>query len=178
MSTQRTKAALDALFADNATGAITPSRLRDFVESALPSTGGIHLDTPGSLTAIAAPSTFVKVAGTTSLHGGYRVSMPANNRLQYDGTETVNALALYTIAFTAETDDQKIAFGIAVNGVVVASSVSHTTIAVGADVQAITVIGHPTLAPGDYVELWVANETSAGDVTVERFHGQLLGFLT
>lgn len=178
MSTQRTKAELDVLFADNTTRQITPERLRDFVESCVPSYGALHFDDPGTPTAIATVSTWTKAANVSTLHAApNRFSQPVNNRLQYDGTTTVMAAVLGTLSFTAAGNNKVLAFAIAINGVIDNASKVRTKITTGTDVQAVTVTAHAVLAPGDYVELFVMNETDDTDLTVEHAHITALAFL-
>jgi hypothetical protein len=177
-STQRSKDTLDTLFADNTSGLITPARLRDFVESAKPSMGGLHFDGPGDPTSIATAETFVKASNETTLQGAYRFSAPADNRLQYDGPEDVAAIVIATLAFTCADDDQVLAFALAINGTVVDASIIRTKIATGADIQAVTIMAHPTLESGDYIEVWVANDTSDADITIDHGHMHVAGYLT
>lgn len=175
MSTQRTKAALDALFPDNTTRAITPSRLRDFLESCVPSYGALHFVDPGTLTVIAAPSLWTKASNASTLHNGaHRFSQPQSNRLQYDGATTVMAFAIATASFTAAANNQVLAFSLGVNGTVIEESDSRSKIASGSDVQAATVIAHAILSPGDYLELFIRNDTSDADITID--HGHIIAF--
>lgn len=179
MSTQRTKAELDVLFADNTTRQITPERLRDFVESCVPSYGALHFDDPGTLTPIAAPATWTKATNTSALHAtANRFSQSANNRLRYDGTTNVVSFLIATLSFTAAGNNKILAFALAINGVVEEASKVRTKITTGTDVQAATVTMHPVLAPGDYVELYVMNETDDTDLTVEHAHITALAFMT
>lgn len=178
MSTQQSKAALDVLFADNITRQITPSKLRDFLESCLPSKIGLHFEDPGAVTPIAAQSTFVKAANVSTLHDANRFTMPANNRMLYGGIVPVACMVTAALSFKSELNNQILAFAFAINGVVSVPSIIRTKVAAAGDVQAITVITHPTLNPGDYVELWVANDSSAGDITIDHGHLHLIGFLT
>jgi hypothetical protein len=178
MGTQRTKAALDALFPTNGNKEISADRLRDFLESCLPSTAGLHFDDPGTPTAIAVAGTPVKATNVSTAHDLYRFTHPVDNRLLYGGTVAVKAQVTATLSFTCAANNQVLAFYIAVNDVVIASSKIRSKIATGADVQAVTITAHPTLNPGDYIEVWVANETSDADLTVEHGHVHAVAFLT
>ncbi len=171
MGTQRTKAELDTFFADNVTGLITPSRLRDFVESLACSDGSFYVTTPVA-TAISVAGDFVKAAGTTTFIDGHRTTMPVNNRLLYGGVALVRAHIMANISFICASDDQVI---LAKNGVEVAHSRMDHLIATGADVQHMTIGADMDLESGDYVELWVTNNTSLGSVTVQRGYVRLSG---
>lgn len=169
--TQRTKADLDTLFADNTTKQITPSRLRDFLESCVPSAGGIHFHDPGTVTVISAPATFVKAANTSELHPPTnRFSMPADNRLRYDGVVPVLARMIATLSFFTAANNQICHFALYINGVQVVPSRVRTKVASGGDIQAVTIMACETLNPGDFVEVWLANDTSASNITVDHGH--------
>lgn len=177
MATQRSKAELLAFFVENVSGSITPSMLRDLVESCVPATAAMHLDDPGTPTVIATPSTFVKAANSTSLHGAYRFSH-STNRLTYVGPSTVSALLIATLSFTSAVDNQVLNFAFAINGVPsVTSSVRAKTLT-GTNIQAVTLTDHATLAPNDYAEIWVSNDTSASNLTIVHGHVSAMTFLT
>lgn len=178
MSTQRTKAELDALFPTNMTRNITAAKIRDFIESCKPSYGHLHFHDPGSATVIAAPSTYVKAGNVSHLHSANRFSMPANNRLLYDGDAVIVCNILSAFSFLCAVNNQILAFAIAINGVVNAGSVIRAKIGTGTDIQAATVAAQVILNPGDYAELWVANDTSAGNVTIDHGIVQVTGFLS
>lgn len=139
--------------------------------------GGLHFVDPGALTPIGAISTFTKAANTSTIHSATRFSMPADNRLRYDGTKVARCVVIATLSFTSVASNQQLAFALAVNGVISDASIMRTKITTGTDIQAITVMTHPTMNPGDYVELWVANDTSDGDITVEHGHIHAMAFV-
>lgn len=175
MSTQRSKATLDALFPDNTARLITPAMLRDFVESCVPSHGALHFDDPGTLTPIAASLTWTKAANASSLHNGsYRFSQAANNRLQYDGVTNVFSLIVATVSLTAAVNNKYLAVTLGINGTPIEASKMPTKIGTGGDVQAVTAVAHPTLTPSDYIELFVMNETDDTDLTVT--HAEIIAF--
>lgn len=178
--TQRSKADLDLLFADNATRDISPARLRDFLESCVPSLGTLHFADPGTPTIIGASSTFIKAENVSVLYATpNRFSMPANNRLQYDGpADGVSCLVLSTLAVQSANNNQVLAFAIAKNGVVEVPSIIRTKISTGTDVQSVALFAYVTLDAGDYVEVWAANDTSASDITINHGHLRALAFLT
>lgn len=177
MGNLQTQAELDALFADNDTGDISPARLRDFVESCVPSAGAVHF-TDSAATPIATVDTWTKAANASELLGDKRFDMPASNRLRYTGTKTARARVIATLSFSCAANNQVLAFAIFINGVIHDPSVIRTKLATGADVQAVTIMAYAELELDDYVEVFVFNDTSDADITVEHGHMHALAFLT
>lgn len=178
MSTQRTKATLEALFPDNTTRQISPDRLRDFLESCVPSYGALLFDEPAIATPIAAASTWTKAANTTTLQSGaYRFSQAADNRLTYDGVTSVIAHANATLAVIAAASGKTFSFALAINGLVEEASRSTVTIATAGETQHVAVSVHIALAPGDYLELYVRNETDDTDLTITNANFTAFAFM-
>lgn len=178
MATQRTSAELLAFFVNNVSGNITPSMVRDLIESCIPSMGGMHFDDPGTTTTITDVDEFVKAENASTIHSAYRFSQPQNNRLQYDGDVACRSAITATLSFTCAANNQVLAFAIAVNGVISDASIIRTKVTTGTDVKAVTITAHPTLEPGDYVEVWVANDTSVANITLEHGHVHAQAFIT
>lgn len=171
MNTQRTATTLQALFPNNTTRQITPDRVRDLIESNIPSYGAMHFDDPGTLTAIATVSTWTKAANTSTLHNGAnRFSQEANNRLRYDGAVGVVAFMTATIAVKSAANNKQFSFALGVNGTIEEASRSTTKVATGGDIQHVTVTLHALLSPNDYIELFVMNETDDTDLTIVHAH--------
>lgn len=178
MSTQRTKATLEALFPDNVTRQISPDRLRDFAESCTPSYGTILLDDPGVATPIAAASTWTKAANTTTLQAGaYRFSQAADNRLAYDGVTSVIAHASAMLAVVAAASGKTFSFALAINGAIEEASRCTVTITTAGETQLIAISIHAVLAPADYLELYVRNETDDTDLTITHGHFTAFAFM-
>ena len=177
MGTQRTKAELDTLLADNTTRAITPSVIRDFLESVACTSGSLYVTTP-TATTIITPGTFVKAAGTTTIvSGAHRVDMPSNNRLRYTGVPTVHIHLVANLSVSCASDNQLLSFDIYKNGVNVDHSQMEHKIGTGADVQIMAIHADMDMATNDYVELWTTNQTSTGAVTVSRGYLYFMGML-
>jgi hypothetical protein len=171
MGTQLTKAQVDASLPDNSTGAIVPSNLRDLVESLTSSFGSMHFTDPGTPTTITTPATYVKAANTTVAQGLRKFTMPANNQLQYTGTTAVHGMVHATMSVSSAASNQLLDFAIYKNGIQVPESIMKTKVANAGDLQAVCVSVMLDINPGDYFELWVADETSAANLTVQ--HGYL-----
>jgi len=174
--TQRSKTELDTLFANNSVGAITPAMLRDFVDSARPSTACLHFST-SIATTIVTPTAFVKAANLSTADALVRFTA-SDNRLTYAGDATVSVQMHAALSSICAANNQVLAFAFAVNGVVFEESICRTKIATGADVQAVALFGHAALTPGDYVEIWATNDTSTGAITIQHGIVMLEGYLT
>lgn len=177
MGNQLTKAELDTLFADNTIRSISPAKLRDLVESACVPHGALHYTDGGGATTISTPSTYTKIANTASLDMGSAFSMSAVGRLRYDGTKTVHALLTAALSITCAANNQTLGFAMYKNGSIITPSIMRTKISTGADVQSLSMHVATDLAPGDYIEIYVANETSASNVTVNHGYISALGIL-
>lgn len=176
MGTQHTQAELDALFADNTTRSISPARLRDLVESCVPSSGTLVFAT--APTAIAAAGDFVKASNVTTLQAERRFTMPAVNRLRYDGAAQVVAHIAAALGVTAAADAQVVAVGIALNGVVVADTVQRLLLGAAGELSHVSLVTDLDLEDTDYFEVFVANDTSDEDITIDHGSVRALAFLT
>jgi hypothetical protein len=173
--TQRTIAALQTLFADQAAQGISPQDLRDFLVSAEPDRGELWFSTPAATTT-SDTGTYYKAAGTTTLQtspAAVNFDMPANNRLRYTGTPTRQFLVQANASQTTASGSVVIHYRLAVDGTTVASSeIQRKQGTTPSDVGAFSIGTIVTLANGSYVELWLRNATSTTTVTVEA--GNLL----
>lgn len=176
MGTLRTQAELDALFADNDTRSISPARLRDFVESCVPSVGTLSYAT--AATAIAAAGAFVKAGNVTVLALDKRFSMPAVNRLRYDGVADAIAHVTASLGVSAAAGAQLVAVGVAKNGVVIDDSVQRLVLGGAGELSHVSLTVDVDLATNDYLEVFVANETSDEDITIDHGAVRAIAFLT
>ncbi len=172
--TKRTSADLLAnLFQDGqAASSINAQDLRDLIVSMVPSTGKFTLGTPVATT-IAVAGTYVKAAGSTSLDSGsvdFDDDSGTNNRLKYTGAPARHVVISVSMAITTASNNQVIGFKLAKNGTVIDSSISRRKIGTGTDVGNIMLLAHADLVTGDYLEVFVTNETSASAITVENMH--------
>ncbi len=181
--TQRSKAELDALFASNTTGDITPARLRDLVDSACPSMGGVYFSVPGQVTTIATDNEWTKITADTLGGVENRFTHLGNNRLQYDGLVPVAGFAQAIVTARASVQNIVFALAIAKNGIPIVNSVGKIKIQEVSDIQLLsevhggTVLTHLTIDPGDYFELYVMNELSDDDFIVDGGHFQINAFM-
>lgn len=175
--TERTIAQLNTDFADNTTGDITPADMRNLIESLVPAFGSMYISSAAA-TSISAQNTFTKVAGTTTLEAVARdMSMPANNRLRYDGAITRQFLIKAAFSMTAAASNEVYAFRLAKNGTTIAASEIQRFVGTGSDVGAAAVQASVELSTNDYVELFVENQTSSANPTIEVLHMFALGIV-
>ena len=116
--------------------------------------------------------TFFKAAGTTTLSGSpYLLSMPANNRLQYDGDKTRHFHIAASISMSCTGAGQDVQVAIAKNGVVDTGSIVTRKTSNANDIGSTAVHADFEMSQGDYLELWVANTTNnANAITIENLY--------
>jgi len=176
--TQRSMSALFTLLADNTTRAISATDLRDAVESLRQREGESYISSAAA-TVVASTGVYVKAAGTSTLVAGayeFDDDSGTDNRLMYTGAETVHCDVGAVISMTSVASNQVICFKIAKNGVVIDSSEVQRKVGTGSDVGALVCRASTDLDTGDYVELWVTNNTTSGNVTVELCNLHVTGF--
>jgi len=173
--TQRTIAELKALLADNCAGEISPQDLRDLVETFDTSAGMYYITTPAvtDLGSPLSPGDYTKVLGTTTAIALKRFTH-SNNRLTYTGAATVNVLVQVVTSVRCQFGGREIGMKVAKNGVVVDHSeilrdTGNNTLG------AVSTMAMVTLANGDYIEVFTANNDDDKDVTYEKMVVRAVG---
>jgi hypothetical protein len=118
-------------------------------------------------TVISVQSTATKALGTTTALNLQDFDMSANNRLKYVAQATSHFVVTVALSMTAAGNNQLTTLSVAKNGTNIASSEVQRFIGTGADLGAAAVATIVELAQDDYLELFVANETGTGNLTVE-----------
>lgn len=129
--------------------------------------GQAFMQANATATVIAAPSTFVKALGTTTAGTLSRYLMPVSNRLTCDAAIRRTLLVVCQISFTS-SNNQNVEFGFfdsTLGTIITASRIIQNTGGAGIP-QAIAIFAEISHIQGDYIELHVANNTSATNVTV------------
>lgn len=184
--TQRSKSALATLFADNATGEISPQDLRDFLETMHPPYGSCYISSSAE-TSITDTTSFVKAAGTTtdvSLHRfDGKTALSVDNRLKYTGSPDVHVhgVVSFSMSIASGTNkvlelaayhyDDSLASGDKLTHSIVSRNASNTAIGTGAlhfDV---------TLSTNDFIELHVRNTTDTTNVTINNGYIFIMGMM-
>ncbi|TSJ44945.1 hypothetical protein [Fluviicola chungangensis] len=131
--------------------------------------GNIYITTPVATT-FSASNTPVKVLGTTTSAGLFRVTNPANNRLTYNGSKTRAFFVSGALSITQPNSNRFFSFYIAKNGVIIPESRQDIKVVNSTDQVSLPLSCRVTLAPGDYIEVWVANQTATTDITVQTLN--------
>ena len=165
---KRTKADLDAIFADNTTGEISPEDIRDFIDSAA-LLGAGYFWAESATTTINTQGVYEVATGTVTgvLASGFTVSTP--NKALYTGSVDVDVLAIAFLSISCGNNDVVgIQFG--KNGTVIPSSQIVRTMGAGNDIGAVSCSGLAELSPNDFIQLFIGNESDITDVTIEKGH--------
>jgi hypothetical protein len=131
--------------------------------------GNMYISTP-VMTTFAAINTPVKVLGTTTSSGLYRMTHPVSNRMQYSGTKTRSFMIIGSLSITQSNNNRYFSFYLAKNGVIIPESRQDIKVVSSTDQVSLTISSRISLAPGDYIEVWVANQTATSDVTVQTMN--------
>lgn len=167
---QRTIVDLLSVLPDNTRRLIRPVHWRDIVETFRVNHGQLHL-TATAATAIMSAGVYYKCAGTTALsavpapHG---FSMPASNRLQYDGATPRFAEVWAHFSVDTAVLNQLLRFQFAQNGTLDTETQQQRWFEPAADIGPLAMKAHMLLEPGDYVELWGSNQTGVNNFTLEN----------
>lgn len=124
----------------------------------------MHL-TSSTQTSFNSTGVAVKVAGTTATTVNERFTS-SNNRLTYTGIRPIllSVDASYTV--DAVGNNKQFSTYIAKNGTISSASRSIIRVATGTDNRSGTCLDLLNLNTGDYIELWIANDTDTTGATV------------
>lgn len=165
---RRTVSAIQALFANNTSGAISEQDARDFIVSTAPAYGALYITTAAATT-LADASTPTKASGTTASVGASSdVTVATSNRITYTGAPTVYVLVFMSATMTCASSTQEIEMSIAKNGTQLEHSIIQRKIGTGSDKGAAGTFALVSLAQNDYIEAFVANNTSTGAITLTK----------
>ena len=125
-------------------------------------------------TVISVAGTPVKALGTTT-----EVTDPpvielthANNRLTYTGTETRAFIVSAHLTMSVASGNVIVELSLAKGGVAAEKTIVHRKVGTAGDEGAAGIHGLFTLATNEYMEVFIANDTSTGNATIE--HGNLV----
>ncbi|MNU72489.1 hypothetical protein D3C71_619550 [compost metagenome] len=131
--------------------------------------GNMYITVPVATT-FALANTPVKVLGTTASANLYRMTHPTNNRLTYTGSKTRSFLISSSLSITQPSSNRYFSFYIAKNGVIIPESRQDVKVVNSTDQVSLTISAWATLAPGDYVEVWVENQSATTNMTVQTLN--------
>lgn len=121
-------------------------------------------------TTIATVGVPVKITSATTTSNLFRFTAPVSNRMVYAGTKTRTFQVMAAISMTSPANNKIYKFYIAKNGVVLPQTAQLRKIGTGTDVGALSIFGVVSLAPGDYVEVWVENTTDNTNIVIESMN--------
>lgn len=116
----------------------------------------------------------VKAAGTTIGSPNTQKFTLTNNRATYVGGLTREFSLSAVASVSASAQNLQIALYFAKNGAVIAESEIVVTSNSSNRAESIALQCLATLAPNDFVEVWVANQTNATDVTVSHLNVSII----
>ena len=157
------------------------SNLREGFSSLKPPWGSISLASTAVTTTSATPGVFVKCEGITQINNtGYLTSMPADNRLVYNGDSTRHFHIAVSVSFfkTGGGATDIIELALALNGTEQTETSVTRTVSNSNNIGSTAVHGDFMMSKDDYIELFVANNTSASSsVTVDKMYMFMVGMM-
>lgn len=136
-------------------------------------TGNVYLTSAAS-TSFTAANTPTKISGTTTSTDLFRVTSPSSNRLTYAGRKTRTFRVIAAVSGSPGGSSQVYDFYIAKNGVIVSESLQEIKLTNTTDEQSATISCDVSMAPNDYIEVWVKNTTSTSALTVQSLNLSVL----
>ncbi|HEX4958780.1 MAG TPA: hypothetical protein VFV46_11430 [Lacibacter sp.] len=131
--------------------------------------GNLYL-TSATATNFSAVNTPVKVSGTTTSVGLFRVTSPTSNRLVYTGTKSRRFFVTASMSVTSAAANKYFSFYIYKNGVKLPESEQAMRLSSGVDKGSLTITCTILLSTNDYIEVWAANTTDNSSMTVETLN--------
>lgn len=133
--------------------------------------GNLYISSTAN-TVIASANTPVKILGTTTSVNLFRFTSPTNNRLTYTGVKTRRSMVIcsLTSTFLGSSGNKYFSFYIAKNGVVLPESKQKVKLLSNTDQGPISISCLVSLAPNDYIEVWVANNTDGTDMLIQTLN--------
>jgi len=174
--TERTLTALLALLADNTTGDISPQDLRDYVVSTLTAHGKLSR-LVAAPTTIATPGTYVKAAGTSQAGSSNHKVTVADNRLTYTGDIQRHFHIVATATLQSAANNVRLGVKVAKNGVPMDDSLVAALFKATGDEIPLACHADCQMVNGDYIEVFVTNETDPSNVTMTECYFFAMGFL-
>lgn len=161
-----------------AANSITAQDMRDLIVSMRPGFGEAAMQGNATATTIAVAGTYYKVAGTTSLSGEeylFDDDGGTSNRLRYTGAPERLVMFYANLSVKAASNNQQAAFKVylyddsGASGAVLDDTLVSQYVSSTSDEEALTLIGHATMATNDYIEIHCTNETATNNLTIVDF---------
>lgn len=128
--------------------------------------GNYFMTNNATVTPIASAGVAYKIEGTTTPKSINQKFTHSNNRLTYSGGLDRDFQISATVSFISG-NNKVIGLYVNKNGTLISDSEMYATTGGNGKAESIHVQTVLNLQPGDYVELWIENETDNTDITVE-----------
>lgn len=128
--------------------------------------GNYFMNNNSVVTVISGSMTPVKIEGVTTPNSINQKFEHDDNKLTYEGAITRDFQISATASFVTG-NNQVIGIFVAKNGIVINDSVMYATTSGSGRAESITVQTITELEEGDYIEMWIENDTSTNNITVE-----------
>lgn len=178
--TRRTLAALNSIMADNTSGNISPQDIRDMMLSLAPVYGGVKMNANATATTISASSTpTVSNWDSNGVQTNVReFSTTTGGRITYTGTPDVHVHCVVNASvFVTINASKSLEIDLYKNGTTAAGAPQILTTQGNSDHESVSIHGDAMLSNGDYLELFVANNTDSNNITVEEAYLFAMGML-
>jgi len=128
--------------------------------------GNYYMSNNATVTTISASATPVKILGTTTANAINQKLSHTDNRLTYDG-ELIKSFQITAIASFISGNNRKIGLYVAKNGTILTDSVMYATTSGTGRAESVTIQTITEMSNGDYIEIWIENDSSTDNITVE-----------
>ncbi len=163
--TQRTITAMQTILANNTSGAISPTDVRDLMETLRHGHGEISV-TSSAATTPDDTDAYKTMAGTYALSADvHNWDMNTNGQLRYTGAAQRTCHVAMSVSFLSASNNQVVHFRIGKNGTSIAQSETVRKLSTGADIGSTALHAFTTVVTNDYLTLMVRNESSTATVT-------------
>jgi len=128
----------------------------------------IYVDTTSIVTTTIAGSNTPTLANVNTLTGVLnKFTHNSSGRLTYKGTADIKAIVSIQMTFTSASSNQDVSVYIAKNGSIAIKSRMIDRIGTGTSKAFIATVAIGALSENDFIEAFIENNTSGGDLTVE-----------
>ena len=139
--------------------------------------GELTMSSNATATVIGSSGVYTNMAGTTALSSfSSGFDMPQNNRLRYTNSTTATMHIACTVSFSvAAGSNQEFRAQVWKNGTNLIGSEIRDTCNNSTDVESTAIHTSTTMNQNDYIELFIANQSSGNNFVVSTFNMFVLG---
>ena len=128
--------------------------------------GNYYMNNNATVTTISAVEVPVKISGTTTSNTINQKFTHTDNRLEYTGGLDRDFQVSATMSFTTG-NNKVVGMYVAKNGSIIPSSEMYATSSASGRAESIHIQTILNMTAGDYIELWIENDTDSTNITVE-----------